>query len=98
MGIKYANLEFGLVCFLALHRSDKYSMNLKNARSDVSEKPLCALKEAFAHRRVFLTAGVRELLQFLPLLGIEARRDFDDQSREQIPVLPAIDVNNSLTA
>src|ERR1043166_4666437 len=65
---------------------------------DLLKKFFRPLKEAFAHGRVLLAAEGGEFLQLTALLGIQARRHFDDQPGEQIAPLAAVDVHHAFAA
>src|SRR5688572_12759758 len=53
------------------------------------------VEEAFVERRVFFSAKSREFLELLALLAVQARRNFNEEPREQVAAITSIHVHDA---
>ena len=82
--------------------ADKFAISPKSyaarGRSVLAEKFFRAIEEALVQRRIFFAAKSGEFFELLALLAVQARRHFDEQTREEIAAVAAVDVDDAFAA
>ena len=66
--------------------------------SESPKKFFRAIEEAFVQRSVFVAAESGKFFELLALLAVQAARHFDQQTREEIAAIAAVDVDNAFAA